>query len=217
MLAIVGGKGGCGKTTTALGLALAFGASGDRSLVVEADIDMPNLHTRAGTSLTPGLDAVADGEPPHAVAHRSEDFPNVDVLPAGRVAGTIPQTTLTRLGRARRRVLVDCPASATEAVATPVRAADEAVVVSTTDRGSRVDAAKTARMVESLDTRLLGAVVTRTSHGRASVPARGPLRSQCEVLGTVPEIDGRGATVLRDPVGRSSYERIARRLSERNI
>jgi len=217
MLSIVGGKGGCGKTTTALGLARAFADAGQRPLVVDADLDMPNLHAVAATDRTPGVGAVADGKSPHRVAHHSEAFPGVDVLPAGKASGALSPATLSTVRRTRGQVILDCAAGATEAVAAPVRAADAALVVSTGDRASRVDAAKTARMVSSLDTRLAGAVVTRTDRGRATVPDRGPLGSECEVLCSVPDVDRRGGRVLDDPVARSAYARLAERLSERNI
>lgn len=217
MLAIVGGKGGCGKTTTALGLASAFAHAGERALVVDADLAMPNLHARADTDLVPGLGAVADGEPPREVARHSDRFPGVDVVPAGRATGPAPPEALGRVRQIEGRVVVDCPAGATEAVAHPVRAADAALVVATPDRPSRVDAAKTARMVETLDTRLAGAVLTRASHGPASCPARGPLRRECPVVATVPELDDSAGCVLDDPAARSSYDRLAERLSERNV
>lgn len=44
MLAIAGGKGGCGKTTTALGLGAALPG---QPVVVDADWDLPNLHRLA--------------------------------------------------------------------------------------------------------------------------------------------------------------------------
>lgn len=46
MLAIAGGKGGCGKTTTALGVAAALPG---RPVVADADWDLPNLHRLAAT------------------------------------------------------------------------------------------------------------------------------------------------------------------------
>lgn len=58
MLAIAGGKGGCGKTTTALGVGAALPG---RPLVVDADWDLPNLH-RLATVYRDG-DGEGDGTP----------------------------------------------------------------------------------------------------------------------------------------------------------
>ncbi|POG57234.1 nucleotide-binding protein, partial [Haloferax marisrubri] len=77
MLAIAGGKGGSGKTTTTLGLASALDGP---VLAVDADRDMPNLHAMAGVE-RPG-DAAADGPAgePSVRAHPTD--PTVSVLPA---------------------------------------------------------------------------------------------------------------------------------------
>jgi septum site-determining protein MinD len=48
MLVIAGGKGGCGKTTTALGLAAVLAERGAPAVVADADRDMPDLHALAG-------------------------------------------------------------------------------------------------------------------------------------------------------------------------
>jgi septum site-determining protein MinD len=213
MLAIVGGKGGCGKTTTALGVARALAADGHRPVVADTDCAMPNLHAMAGTDLRPGLGAVAEGTPVEGVVHRSRAYPGVDVVPAGTATGPPSETTLGRLSRAAGLVVLDCPAGATEGVTAPVCAADDALVVTTAERASLVDAAKTARIVETLGTRLAGAVVTRTRDGLPGCRRLDALRETCPVLGTVPETDD----VLSSRAGRAAYERVACRLSERNI
>lgn len=216
MLAIVGGKGGCGKTTTALGLARAMASGAGRPVVVDADCSMPNLHTRADTDRRPGVGAVADGVTPERVLHRSRAYPGVDIVPAGGATGSPEESTLRRLGRATGPVVLDCPAGATEAVTAPLAVADGALVVSTAERASLRDAAKTARMAHTLDTYLHGAVVTRT---RRSDPPECPeleaLSRQCPVVGTVPEIEG--PDVLASRTGRAAYSGVADRLDERNI
>jgi len=215
MLAIVGGKGGCGKTTTALGLARAFARGGDRPLVVEADCDMPNLHTIAGTNRRPGVDAVAEGARVDRTVHRSDPFPGIDVLPAGDAAGAVDPAALERVARSPRRVLVDCPAGATEAVRTPLCAADHALVVSTADRQSLTDAAKTVRMARSVDAPVLGGVLTRVDDDADPVALEGgPLRGECPVLARIPAIAG---DVLSSRVGRAAYETLAEDLRCRNI
>ncbi|WP_459194151.1 MinD/ParA family ATP-binding protein [Halosimplex sp. J119] len=214
MLAIAGGKGGCGKTTTALGLAAALARDGQRPLVVDADCDMPNLHTMAETERHPGVDAVEDGDSIALATHRSEVVPGVDVLPAGSASGPIGETALRRLARAPQRVVLDCPAGATDAAAAPLRGADAGLVVSTPDPASRSDAVKTARMVEALDATVLGSVITRAP-SQSPLPSDGEAASVLEpVLATVPPVDG---AVLRSRIGRTAYDRLATALSRRNL
>ena len=214
MIAIAGGKGGCGKTTTTLGLAIALARDGERPLVVDADCDMPNLHTMADTDRRPGLDAVADGESIAVATHRSTVVPGVDILPAGTVSGPIPPVVLRRLHRSRRTLLLDCPAGATDAAATPLRHADGVLVVSTADRASLSDAVKTARMAETLGGEVLGSVVTQAE-------TRAPLDAVIEgsptlepILGTVPPVDG---DVLANSVVQASYDKVAAAIQRRNI
>jgi len=216
MLAIAGGKGGCGKTTTALGLAAALARDGGRPLVVEADCDMPNLHTMADTDRSPGVDAVADGDSIAVATHRSTVVPGVDVLPVGDASGPLDRRALRRLARARKRVILDCPAGATDAAAAPLRHADAALVVSTDAPASLDDAAKTARMAETLGARVVGSVLTRVDASPSSAPAPDgvPGRAVEPILATVPEIAG---TVLGDRVGRTSYDRLATALARRNV
>ena len=216
MLAIVGGKGGCGKTTTALGLARALSPTGGRPVVVDADCSMPNLHTRADTDRRPGVGAVADGVTPERVCHRSRAYPGLDVVPAGNEAGVPGKSTLRRLDRTDGPVVLDCPAGATEAVATPLAVAEGAVVVSTAERASLADATKTARMARALDTPVLGAVLTRVhSPEPPACPELDELRQECPVVGTVPEIDN--PDVLATRAARAAYESVTDRLDERNI
>src|SRR6056297_786250 len=84
MLAVAGGKGGAGKTTTTLGLAAALGRQRRRVVAVDADREMPDLHAMAGVARTPGLDAVAEGWPAELVAGAARrPTAGIDVLPAG--------------------------------------------------------------------------------------------------------------------------------------
>jgi len=216
MLAIVGGKGGCGKTTTALGVARAMASGAGRPVVVDADYSMPNLHTRADTNRRPGVGAVADGAAPERVLHRSKAYPGVDIVPAGTATGVPEESTLRRLRHTAGPVVLDCPAGATEAVTAPLAAADSALVVSTAEPASLGDAAKTARMARALGTPPHGAVVTRARRfDPPDCPELDELSDECPVVGTVPEIEG--PDVLGSRAGRAAYGGVADRLDERNI
>ncbi|WP_435115174.1 MinD/ParA family ATP-binding protein [Halolamina sp. C58] len=187
MLAIAGGKGGVGKTTTALGLAAALP---DRPLVVDADCDMPDLHALAGVP--------ADEGPHPCSAH------DCRVLPT---PADTPESVEQRLARLRSResdghTLVDTPAGAGVDAATPLRLADGIVLVSTACAPALRDAAKTASMARAVGTPVVGAVLTRTL-------ARPPNAAEllgCPLLGVVPDAAGRP---LDDRRVRERYEAAA--------
>ncbi|NHN48804.1 P-loop NTPase [Halostella sp. JP-L12] len=168
MIAIAGGKGGSGKTTTTLGLARALARTDRSVLAVDADRDMPNLHALAGVPASPSSETVDRGDAageddrdPAAVAHPDPAVSGVRVLPAPREAGPLDGAALSRLRRSSRRVLIDCPAGAGPDAAAPLRAADATVVVTLPTPESLRDAAKTAAMARALDAPVAAAVVTR--------------------------------------------------------
>ncbi|WP_089649713.1 MinD/ParA family ATP-binding protein [Halobacterium hubeiense] len=161
MLAVAGGKGGSGKTTTALGLAGALVERRRRPLVADCDLDAPNLHLRADVPRDPG----ADASTPTAAVHESATVPGADVLPAGDADGDDLAAALDALPESRP-VILDCPAGASEAAVRPLRAADACVVVATDTREGIEDAVKTAAMARAVGTPVRVVAVTRT----ASVP-----------------------------------------------
>jgi len=202
MLAIAGGKGGTGKTTTALGLAAA--ADGF-ALVVDADVEMPDLHALAGVARSPTVAAVADG--PIATAQSVPDRDGVAVLPAPTSTDdrTGLRAAVARCRHADAVVVVDCPAGAGPDVATPLRVADAVLLVSTACAPALRDAAKTAALARALGTQPVGAVLTRTGIAPdAVVDLLG-----CPVVGVVPDV----APPVLDAAGvRTAYRRAADRL-----
>lgn len=199
MLAIAGGKGGTGKTTTALGLARALDGP---ALVADADGDMPDLHALAGVDREPTL-ADLDGRPPTALAQPQPGADGVSVLPAPRpTADADRHAALSRLADAAVPTLLDCPGGAGPDAAVPLRAARRAVLVTTACAPALRDAAKTAEMARALGTEVVGALLTRAATAPEGV---GDLLG-CPVLGTVPDVD---PPVLDRRVVRTAYARLA--------
>jgi septum site-determining protein MinD len=193
MLAVAGGKGGAGKTTTTLGLAGALARQRRTVLAADADREMPDLHAMAGVERTPGLDAVAAGWPARFVAGRASSLAEtVGVLPAasgpadadGRRQSTVPEIAgLNPAEEWADAVLLDCPAGAGPDAVAPLRAADAVVVVTTAEPACLRDSSKTAAMARELGTTVAGAVVSR-----ADDPPEGVSQLlKCPVLGTVPD------------------------------
>lgn len=170
-LAVCGGKGGCGKTTTSLALAGALVEARREPVVVDCDRDMPNLHVYAGIPDEAGVEAVADGAPLESVLHDAGTLDGVRVLP-GRPGDDV-EAALAELaaGEAAGPIILDTPAGAREDVAVPLRFADASILV-TTPSGPCVRAAvKTAAMARALDAPVAGVVVSRAESVPDSLPA----------------------------------------------
>lgn len=183
MLAIAGGKGGCGKTTTTLGLAGALAERGDEPLVVDGDCDMPDVHHRLGLSRTKGVEALADGSAFEQATVRSPELPGVAILTGGRRDEL--DAALPRVARWDGPVLVDCGAGTNPDAVRPLRHADRTVVVSTDQPQCIEDAALTRTIAERLPTALEGVVVRAT----ASTPTSTAFPGEWSVLGEVPLLD----------------------------
>ncbi|WP_435178149.1 MinD/ParA family ATP-binding protein [Halorussus sp. AFM4] len=208
MLAVAGGKGGAGKTTTTLGLAGALARQRRTVVAADADREMPDLHAMAGVAREPGLDAVAAGWPAGLVAGAAgPPTPGVDVVPAAsgppdaRREDSDLGSPLAGIRGCADAVLLDCPAGAGPDAVAPLRAADAAVVVTTPEPACLRDAAKTAAMARELDTPVAGAVLSRTGDPPGGV---GRLLD-CPVLGVVPDAGVRSAA----DVGTSGAEPLA--------
>lgn len=193
MFALTGGKGGVGKTTTALGLAVAVARRGRSPVVLDADVDTPNLATAAGVPST-GVAAVARGAVVAEAGH-SVDGATVLGLRTADGAATV-RDALDALSGCDRPVFVDCPAGAGRVHGIALRAADRAVLVTRPTRRAVTDALKAAAMARELDAAPVGVLFNRaeTHCGFDSV-------FDCQSLGAVPSVESL-------PVRTDNFERI---------
>lgn len=75
-----------GKTTVAMNLASAFAHSGNRVLLIDADLRNPSLHKLIGTRNQQNLVGYLSGEYPLEQLSQASNVPNLDII----VAGTPP-------------------------------------------------------------------------------------------------------------------------------
>lgn len=224
MLAIAGGKGGTGKTTTTLGLARALA---EPVLAVDADWDLPDLHSLAGVERS--WDE-SDERPEHRAARAvpdpqtgresgSDGYSDESSVTSRVVAGTDPsvrvlpaptdppshdrRAVLERCRTADRPVLFDCPAGAGPTAVGPLRVADGVVLVVTPCAPAIRDAAKTAAMAEAVGTPVAGVVVSRAS----AVPP--DLESVLDAPDAV-RVPHAESPILRDERVRSAYDSLGR-------
>ena len=156
IVAVIGGKGGVGKTTVAYNLAATLEA-----VVVDADLGMADLPSARG----PDLHDVLAGRASPIEAVREE--PPVALLPCGRTLAGARATDPRELVAAVEavaaeygRVVVDCPAGMGGDVGLALHAADACVLVAPTEPALS-DAVRARALARELDAGLVGIVLNR--------------------------------------------------------
>jgi len=168
--AIASGKGGVGKTTTAINLGAMLADRGHSVVVVDTDLGMANL---AGF-----LDFDVESPTLHEVLAEEADYDeaiygapgDIDVLPSATDIEAFAKSNPANLGRvveplreAYDYVLLDTGAGVSYDTLVPLALADATLLVATPDVASVRDTAKTGELSARVGTEVVGAVLTQRS------------------------------------------------------
>jgi flagellar biosynthesis protein FlhG len=184
--AITSGKGGVGKTFVAANLAAALAASGQRVLVLDADLGLANLDVVLNLAPKITLHDVFTGT--HTLDEAViEVAPGLSVLLAG--SGLVEYSRLTPEVRDKLtealtlvaprfdRVLLDTGAGISDVVLYTVSLADEVLVVTTPEPTAMTDAYATLKVLAATQGRRTARlVVNQTLPGRDGRGVRGQLQ-----------------------------------------
>ena len=168
IVAIIGGKGGVGKTTLTSNLATVLSKLGKSVVAVDANLTTPNLGMHLGLHLVPntlhdvlrGDAELSDSLYPHPLGFR--------VLPAsmniydlkGVDVGRLPEITLNLMGEVDY-VLMDCAAGLGREAMNALLASTEILLITNPDWPSVADALRTAKIAKANNKKILGVVVNR--------------------------------------------------------
>jgi protein-tyrosine kinase len=101
-LAVVSPEAGDGKTFFAANLAVVLAQLGNRTLVVDADLRGPRLHSVFGIPNTSGLSGILSGRQEDNVIFQAPDIPSLYVMPVG----VTPPNPLELIERPAFRLLI---------------------------------------------------------------------------------------------------------------
>ena len=167
VIAVTGGKGGVGKSTTTINLGVSLRMDGHSVALVDADVEMPNLVEMLGIEADRTIHDVLAGTaaPEGALVEIGEGFAAIpgDSSISG-YASIDPAKLETVVGTLEERydfVVLDTGAGLSYDDIMPLGLADEIVLVSSPDPAAVENAKRTQAFVERLNRPIRGVVVTK--------------------------------------------------------
>jgi len=226
---IISGKGGVGKTTSAINLGLSINELGKETIIVDANLTTPNVGLHLGSPIVPITlnHVISDKAKVEEAIYEHES--GVKVMPSSLSIGELKSMNHEKLSGITKKlkkiadiIILDSAAGLGEEAKSAMKAADEVVVITNPEISAVTDALKTIKLAEQLNKKVVGVIVTRHEGKKweMDIPT---VRDMLEVpiLGIIPEDDSvkesqrlKAGVVHTHPNSKSakSYRKIARRI-----
>lgn len=195
IITIASGKGGVGKTTTAINLGAALNGFGRNVIVVDANLTTPNVGLHLGAPLVPVslnhvlygkakiADAIYEHESGTKIVPSSLSIKDLRNLEHGKL-----KEVTKRLRRMADFIILDSAAGLGEEAVAALEAGDEVILVTNPEIPAVTDALKASKLAEQLGKKVSGVVVTRFTGEKVQMPISNILDMlELPLLGIVPE------------------------------
>ncbi|MFH0831302.1 MAG: cell division ATPase MinD [archaeon] len=166
IIVITSGKGGVGKTTSAINLAAALNLLGKEVILVDANITTPNVGLHLGAPVTPESFAhVLSGKTKvHEAVY--EHHSGMKVMPSSlSIQKNMDLDRVHEVARKLKRlaeiIIFDSAAGLGREAIMAIEAADDIIIVTQAEMPALADALKTIKLAERLDKNVKGVVLTR--------------------------------------------------------
>ncbi|MEK6889523.1 MAG: cell division ATPase MinD [Nanoarchaeota archaeon] len=204
IITITSGKGGVGKTTTAINLGAALNAFGKDVIVVDANLTTPNVGLHLGAPIVPvTLNHVLSGKA-KIIDAIYEHESGTKVIPSSlsiRELRKINHGKLKEVGKKLRKmadyIIFDSAAGLGEEALCSLEAGDELIIVTNPEIPAVTDALKTSKVIEQMGKQVKGVIVTRVKGLKTEMTIQN-LREMLElpIIGIVPEDKNMQAALL---------------------
>ena len=192
---ITSGKGGVGKTTTAINLGSAINALGGDVTIVDANLTTPNIGLYLGAPIAPiTLNHVLRDEAAiHEAIYQHES--GTKIIPSDISIRELKKINLKKLKSAIKElknlsdyIILDSPAGLGEDALTTIDSADEIIVVTNPEIPAITDALKTIKLAEEKGKKIKGVILTRHKRQKTEMSISS-IREMLEIpiLGIIPE------------------------------
>lgn len=195
VIVITSGKGGVGKTTTAINLGAALNYFGEDVLVIDGNLSTPNVGIHLGSPEVPvNLNHVLQNKADvyEAVYEHST---GLKIMPASLSIKELKKIKPGKLNEYKdkfkkisRYVIVDSAAGLSEEARSAIEMADELIIVTNPEIAAITDALKAIKLAEQMKKHVQGVIVTRVRKDDIEMqPDTVKEMLEVPVLGMVPE------------------------------
>ena len=229
IIVITSGKGGVGKTTTAINLAAAMKHFGEDVLIIDGNLSTPNVGLHLNSPEVPiNLNHVLRGkaEPFEAIYEHES---GIKIMPSSLSIEELKKTRPEKLKdfkndfkKLGKNIIVDCSAGLGSEATAAIELADELIIVTNPEMPAITDALKAVKLAERLKKPVLGVIVTRVRKDDVELePEVVKEMLEVPILGMIPEdiavkksIRSKGIAVNLHPKSNAAraYKEIAARI-----
>ncbi len=231
IIVITSGKGGVGKTTTAINLGAAMNHFGKDVLVIDGNLSTPNVGIHLNSPEVPiNLNHVLQkkAEPCEAIYEHES---GLKIMPSSLSIKELKKTNPEKLKdyindfkKLSEYIIIDSAAGLGDEATSAINIADELIVVTNPEMPAITDALKTIKLAEQLKKPVRGIIMTRVRKDKIEMqPETVKDMLEAQILGMIPEhLDVKRALNQKDAIvhvypnsdASRAYKEIAARLLE---
>jgi septum site-determining protein MinD len=209
VIVINSGKGGVGKTTTAINLGASLNKLGNGVIIIDANLNTPNIGLQLGAPIVPvTLNHVLNGkaEIEEAIYEHSS---GTKIIPSSLSINELTNFNTSKFPEIIKKlrplcdfVIVDSAAGFGEEVMAALDISDEIIIVTNPEMPAVTDALKAVKVAREMGKNVNGVIVTRHKDAKYEMPLSS-IKSMLEtqIIGVIPEDKSvKEALNLRDAV-----------------
>ena len=195
VIVITSGKGGVGKTTTAINLGAAINYFGKDVLIVDGNLSTPNIGLHLNSPEVPvSLNHVLGKKAEINEAVYEHDS-GLKIMPASLSVKELKKIRPQKLkdfkkefSRIADYIIVDSAAGLGEEATSAIESADELVIVTNPEIPAITDALKTVKLAQIMNKSILGVIISRVRKDNVEMqPNAVKEMLEADILGMIPE------------------------------